>query len=58
MPVKVTREPSKGGRPAKISEDTKNRIVKLYNNGMSGREIADAVKVSRASVYRILAERR
>ncbi len=58
MPEKVTREPSKGGRPKKISEDMKNQIVRLYNAGGSGQEIADAVGVSKASVYRILKERR
>ncbi len=58
MPERVTRQPSKGGRPAKIGEDMKNRIVKLYNNGLNGKEIAAAVGISRASVYRILAERR
>lgn len=58
MPVKVTREPSKGGRPAKIDDDMKNRIVILYNDGKNGKEIAETVGVSKASVYRILKERR
>jgi len=58
MPVKVTREPSKGGRPAKIDDEMKNRIVTLYNDGKNGKEIAETVGVSKASVYRILKERR
>lgn len=56
--VKVNREPAKGGRPAKIDDEMKNKIVVLYNSGMNGKDIAEAVKVSRASVYRILKERR
>ena len=58
MPVKVTREPSKGGRPARIDDEMKNRIVILYNDGKNGKEIAETVGVSKASVYRILKERR
>lgn len=58
MPVKVTREPSKGGRPARIDDEMKNRIVILYNDGKTGKEIAEIVGVSKASVYRILKERR
>lgn len=58
MAVMVNREPSRGGRPAKIDEEMKNKIVVLYNSGMNGKEIAEAIKVSRASVYRILKERR
>lgn len=58
MPVKVTREPSKGGRPARIDDEMKNRIVILYNDGKKGKEIAETVGVSKASVYRILKERR
>lgn len=56
--VKVTREPSKGGRPARITEAMKNQIVTLYNDGKTGREIAEIVGVSTASVYRIIKQRR
>lgn len=58
MSIKVTRAPSRGGRPARIDEEMKNRIVTLYNGGKNGKEIAETVHVSKASVYRILKERR
>lgn len=48
----------KGGRP-KISEETRRRIVELYNeNKLTCDEIAKACSVSKSSLHRILSEER
>ena len=57
MSVKVTRE-IKVGRPVKITEDTKDKIVIDYNNGQSTSEIADRYSICVQSVRKILRERK
>ena len=57
MSVKVTRE-IKVGRPIKITEDTKDKIVIDYNNGQSTSEIADRYAICVQSVRKILRERK
>ncbi len=57
MSVKVTRE-IKVGRPIKITEDTKDKIVIDYNNGQSTSEIADRYSICVQSVRKILRERK
>lgn len=44
------------GRPAKIDEATKKRILKLRREGWSMKQIADSEGVSKGSVARIVAE--
>lgn len=52
----VTRKTSRVGRPS-ISEETKDKVVQLYNRGKNCSEIINAVQISRASFYRIINER-
>lgn len=53
----MTRRGNRGGRPP-ISEATKSIVYRLYDEDeMTCKEIAQAVSISEASLYRILRER-
>ena len=53
---KAVRNKSKGGRPAKITDEQKATIIELKRNGFTIREIAAEVAVSVGTVHRICKE--
>lgn len=56
--VSKTLEKKRRGRPS-INDETKNLVVRLYNEDkMTCEQIAKAVNIGRASVFRIMKERR
>ena len=54
---RVTRI-SKGGRISKFTEEMKDDIVQLFNDGKTQREIAQMYDVSLSTIQKILRERR
>ena len=54
----IVIERKKGGRP-RIGEETRKRIIELYNeDAMSCDEIASVCSVSKSSLHRIISEER
>ena len=55
--VKVERQGGAGRRP-KYSEKDKDKIVILWNKGLTQQAIANKIGCGKATVYRVLKERR
>lgn len=56
--VSKTLEKKRRGRPS-INDETKDLVIRLYNEDkMTCEQIAKAVNIGRASVFRIIRERR
>ena len=52
-----TERKVKVGRP-RIPEETRDLVVRLYNEDMPIEKIAKSVQISQASIFRIIKERR